>query len=363
MMGNSFNVGIIGCGGIATAKHIPILRKMNEVNIAAICDGSPSRAEAVSREFNLDGAGIYTDYMQLIEDDRVDVVHICTPNSTHAEISIAALERGKHVMCEKPMATTSREARAMVAAQRRSGKKLTICANYRFRKDAWHLKKLVDAGAIGDIYYAKAHAVRRRGVPTWGSFLDKATQGGGPVIDIGIHSLDMALWLMNNYSPKSVFAVTNNRLGKIGSPANPYGNWNTEEYTVEDLGVGLITMENGATIFIEASWALNTMDTREASVTLCGTKGGACNANESLIINGEENGLLYDKAILTKPNGVNFYDVAEVYGPELEMRTWVDAVLNDTNPVVMPEEMLTASEIIEAMYASADSGSAVSCAS
>ena len=241
-MSEKLNIGIIGCGGIARAKHIPCLLKIDEVNISALCDGSAERAESIVKEFGLKDTRIYCDYADLLSDSSVDVVHICTPNSTHAEISIAALSSGKHVMCEKPMSVSAYDAEKMIKAQEKSGKKLTICANSRFRKDTWYMKKWVETGAAGDLYYAKAHAVRRRGVPTWGDFLNRKTQGGGPVIDIGIHSLDMALWMMNNYKPKTVFAATGNRIGKIGSNANPYGNWNTDNYSVEDFGVGLITM-------------------------------------------------------------------------------------------------------------------------
>ena len=132
------------------------------------------------------------------------MIHVCTWNVSHCEITCAALEAGKHVMCEKPMAITGEDARKMVETAKRTGKKLTIGYQNRLRQDTQFLRGVVDAGELGEIYVAKAHAVRRRGVPTWGVFTDKEKQGGGPLIDIGTHALDLTLWYMGNYEVESV---------------------------------------------------------------------------------------------------------------------------------------------------------------
>jgi predicted dehydrogenase len=261
-------------------------------------------------------------------------------------------------MCEKPMAQTPEQAEQMLEAAKSTGKKLTISANNRFREDSWHLKKLCMQNALGHIYYAKAHALRRRGVPLWGSFLNKDIQGGGPVIDIGTHALDMALWFMNNYQPASVTAKTYNLLAQETSPANPYGNWKSSGFTVEDMGVAFIIMKNGASVFLESSWALNIRDEKAGRVTLCGTKAGA-DMDTGLVLNGEENGKLYDRTVILNPPSIPFYTPPVVSGPELEIQTWISSIINNTEPVVTPEQMLSVMKIISAIYDSAESGKTV----
>ena len=231
-----------------------------------------------------------------------------------AEITVAALEAGKHVMCEKPMAKTAADAQKMLDAARKTGKKLTIGYQNRCRPDSLLMKKAVDAGALGDIYFAKAHAIRRRAVPTWGVFLNEYEQGGGPLIDIGTHALDLTLWMMDNYKPKAVLGSTFKKLGNQTETGNAWGNWDPKEFTVEDSAFGFVTMENGATIILESSWALNTLDVREAQTTLCGTLGGADMA-DGLRFNKVE----WGKQCVQKPDlsggGVAFYDGASSGDP------------------------------------------------
>lgn len=279
-------IGIIGCGGIANGKHMPSLAKINEAEMVAFCDIIPERAEKAKQQYGSPDAKVYANYQELVADASIDVVHVCTPNDSHAEITIAALEAGKHVMCEKPMAKTAADARRMLETAQRTGKKLTIGYNNRFRKDSLYLKQVCDSGELGEIYFAKAHAIRRRAVPTWGVFLDEEKQGGGPLIDIGTHALDLTLWMMNNYKPKAVLGSTFHKLSQRENAANAWGPWDPEKFTVEDSAFGMITMENGATIILESSWALNTLDIDEAKCTLCGTEGGADMKN-GLRINGE----------------------------------------------------------------------------
>ncbi|ANY65727.1 oxidoreductase [Paenibacillus sp. BIHB 4019] len=353
-----FKVALIGCGGIANGKHLPSLSKISEASLVAFCDIQRSNAEQAAAQYGTPGAIIYEDYRELLADPSIDVVHVCTANDTHAEIAIAALEAGKHVMCEKPMAKKAADARAMVEAAKRSGKKLTIGYNNRFRSDSLLLKKMCEAGELGDIYYAKAHALRRRGVPTWGVFLDEDKQGGGPLIDIGTHALDLTLWLMNNYEPHVVLGTSYHKLSKRENAANSWGPWDPAKFTVEDSAFGMIVMKNGATIMLEASWALNTLDTKEARTTLSGTEGGA-DMTDGLRLNGEKYGKLYENQIKLDPKGVDFYEGKKESMQDVEMRLWFDALLNDTEPVVTPEQACVVSEILEAIYESAASGKAV----
>src|SRR5690625_4927058 len=336
-MSEKLKIGIIGCGGIANGKHFPSLSKLDQVELVAFCDIEIERAEKGAKQYGTRNAKVYEDYQELLKDESIDVVHVLTPNNSHAKISIAALEAGKHVMCEKPMAKTTREAEEMVAAAKRTGKKLTIGYDNRFRPDSQQLHKITRRGDLGDIYFAKAHAIRRRAVPTWGVFLDEEKQGGGPLIDIGTHALELTLWMMNNYKPKSVMGNVYHILGKKENAANAFGPWNPKEFKVEDSAFRFITMENGATIILESSWALNTLDVDEAKCSLSGTEGGA-DMKEGLRINGEDLGKLFTNEIDVSTGGVAYYEGAVESNADLEARLWIESIINDTEPIVNSEQ-------------------------
>ena len=345
-------IGIIGCGGIANNKHMISLQQIEEVEMVAFCDLIIERAEKAKIDFGTKDAKVYKDYKEMLKDTKLDVVHVCTPNNSHSEISIASMESGCHVMCEKPMAKTAEQARAMIEASKKTGKKLTIGYQNRFRKDSIYLHKVCEDNILGEIYSAKAHAIRRRAVPTWGVFLDEEAQGGGPLIDIGTHALDLTLWMMDNYKPKYVVGNTYRKLAETKNAANAWGPWDPEKFTVEDSAFGYIVMENGASIFLESSWAINSLDVKEAKTSLCGTKGGA-DMNEGLVINGEDHGMLFDKRIELEPGGVDFYDGAGEEPALVEAKSWIDAIINDKQPIVKPEQALVVTEILEAIYESA----------
>lgn len=351
-------IGIVGCGGIANGKHLPSLTKLKQVELVAFCDIEMERAEKAAKQYGIENARVYEDYKELLKDESIDVIHVLTPNSSHAEISIAAMEANKHVMCEKPMAKTAEEAKEMIEVSKRTGKKLTIGYDNRFRPDSQHLHKIASQGELGEIYFAKAHAVRRRAVPTWGVFLDGEKQGGGPLIDIGTHALDLTLWMMDNYKPKSVVGNVYHKLGKKENAANAWGPWDPKEFTVEDSAFGFITMENGATITLEASWALNTLDVDEAKCSLSGTEGGA-DMKDGLRINGEEYGNLYTRNVELDAGGVAYYDGASESQADLEARLWIENIINDTEPIVKPEQAFVVTQILEAIYESAKTGKAV----
>ncbi|MGM1045948.1 Predicted dehydrogenase [Paenibacillus uliginis N3/975] len=357
-MSKTLKIGIIGCGGIANGKHMPSLKKQKQVEMVAFCDIVPERAEKAAAEFGAEGAKVYTDFRELLKDGSLDVIHVCTPNDSHAEITVASLDAGKHVMCEKPMAKTTAQAKEMLEAAKRTGKKLTIGYQNRFRNDSLYLKEMCDNGELGDIYYGKALAIRRRAVPTWGVFLDEEKQGGGPLIDIGTHALDLTLWLMDNYKPKSVMGTTFHKLGQRENAANAFGPWDPKEFNVEDSAFGFITMDNGATIILESSWALNVIETGEAKTVLAGTEGGA-DMKEGLRINGEKMSRLYETNIDLGAGGVAFYSGSAESDSDREARLWVEAVLEDKEPVVKPEQAYVVTQILEAIYESAKSGKAV----
>ena len=359
MENGKVRVGIIGCGGIANGKHFPGLASVPEVEMVAFCDIIVERAEAAAKKWGTEDAKFYENYKDLLADESIDVVHVCTPNISHSFITVDALEAGKHVMCEKPMAINSAEALKMVEAAKRTGKKLAIGYQNRQRNDSLYLKDICDRGDLGEIYYAKAHAIRRRFVPTWGVFLKEDEQGGGPLIDIGTHALDLTLWTMNNYKPKYCVGTTYHEFRYQTETANACGDWNPDEFTVEDSAFGFVVMENGATIVLESAWALNTLDVREAQTTLCGTKGGA-DMIGGLRINGVDNNRMYTKEIELGVGGVAFYSGNAGGEPhEREAYQWIHAIIDDKDPLVLPEQAYVVTQILEGIYESAKTGKPV----
>lgn len=357
-MDKKLKIGIIGCGGIANGKHMPSLAKLDSVEMVAFCDIVVERAEKAKEQYGTADAKVYEDYKELLKDETIDVVHVCTPNREHSFITIDALEAGKHVMCEKPMAKTYAEALKMVEAAKRTGKKLTIGYQNRQNPETQYLKKACDNGELGEIYFGKAQAVRRRAVPTWGVFLNEEEQGGGPLIDIGTHALDITLWCMNNYKPKMVVGKTYRKLADQTDTANAWGDWDPKEYTVEDSAFGFITMEDGATIILESSWALNTLDVKEAKCSLCGTKAGA-DMEGGLRLNGVKYGKQFTEIPDLNAGGVAFYDGTTESSADREARLWIDAIINDKDPVVLPEQAIVVTQILEAIYESEKTGKPV----
>ena len=358
------NVAIIGCGGIANNKHMPALKANADLcRMVAFCDIVKERAEKAAAEYGTEDAKVYTDYNEVLKDETIDVVHVCTPNVAHCPITVAAFAAGKNVMCEKPMAHNTEDAQKMIDAWKASGKKFTIGYQNRFRHEIQMLKKCCDNGELGEIYYGKAHAVRRRAVPTWGVFPNKALQGGGPLIDIGTHALDITLWCMDNYKPVSVTGQVFYKLGglKEAAEGNTFGPWDTETYEVEDSAMGFIKMEDGSVINLEASWALNVRESKEASTTLCGTLAGAEVLSgmsypvDQLIINRGHCGELTEETISAAGN-VAYFDGASGEPGTLEARQWLQAILNDTEPLVKPEQAFVVTQILEAIYRSAETG-------
>lgn len=353
-------IGFVGCGGIATSKHMPSLVKFTEeVELVAFCDIIEEKAIEAAKKYGAEDAKVYIDYKEMLKDETIDVIHVLTPNRSHSFITIDALNAGKNVMCEKPMAKTYAEAKEMVAAAKKSGKLLTIGYQYRRNADADYANAVAKSGDLGEIYYAKAHAIRRRAVPTWGVFLNEYEQGGGPLIDIGTHALDMTLWQMNNYKPKMVVGTTYKKLGQQTETANAWGDWDPKEFTVEDSAFGFITMENGATITLEASWALNSIDVGEGRTTLCGTLGGLTMKDGQVYVNSVK----HNKQCIEKPSleagGVAFFDGTSMSSADLEQRTWIDALTKGTPLIVLPEQALVVTQILEAIYESAKTGKPV----
>ena len=351
-------VGFIGCGGIANGKHFPGMAQQEGVDMCAFCDLILERAEKAAKEYGTPDAKVYTDYHELLADPTIDAVHVLTPNVAHCEITVAALEAGKHVLCEKPMAATPADAKKMLEARDRTGKMLTIGYQYRHFPENQVAKKVVDSGVLGDVYYAEATYLRRRGVPTWGVFTDKAKQGGGPLIDIGTHALDLTLWMMDNYEVESVTGQTFRKLADQTNQGNDFGDWDPKEFSVEDSAFGFIRMKNGAVIELEAAWALNTLEVDEAKTSLCGTKAGA-DMKDGLRINY----IHHNKQVVEKPalfgEGVAFFSGEEKEAPDYEQELFYHIVADGAEQIVKPAQAAVVTRVLEAIYESAKSGKTI----
>jgi predicted dehydrogenase len=352
-------VAVIGCGGIAKGKHLPAIKKNGNIEIEAFCDLIEERALEAKANYGKKESRIYTDYKMLLAEEKdIEAVYVLTPNKSHSFISIDAMKADRHVMCEKPMAKTYAEAKAMVEVAKETGKILTIGYQNRYRPDSTYLKAACTNGDLGEIYYAKAHAIRRRAVPTWGVFLNEEEQGGGPLIDIGTHALDLTLWMMDNYEIDCVLGSVYHKLGDQTNTGNAWGDWDRDKFTVEDSAFGFIKMKNGATINLEASWALNSLEVDEAKTSLCGTKAGA-DMKDGLRINSVK----YNKQCVEKPAldaaGVAFYDGEAENANDMEQKVFYNAIIKGDELVVKPEQALVVTQILEAIYESAKTGKAV----
>jgi len=346
-------IGFIGSGGIAQNHHLPVYQKLRDeglVEIVAIADVNEAVATATAERFRV--LHVYTDYRELIARPDIDAVVVCTPNFLHKQPAIEAFQAGKHVFVEKPIALNAIEGAAMVEAARVAGKKLQVGYCMRFSTGAQAVKRLVDDGRLGEIYHARCHALRRRGIPAHGVFTQKDKQGGGPLIDIGVHILDLTLWLMGHPKPVSVSGQTFAKFGKRSDVLGLLGQWDPSKFTVEDYAVGLIRFESGASLVLESSFAAN-IEKDEFYTQLMGVDGGAYlnprDIAETKLFR-EESGMLTDTTTFgLKPNVWH----------DAEIRSFIDALLSD-KPVVAPgEEGLVVAQILDALYESSETGKEV----
>ena len=265
-------LGLIGTGHIAQ-RHLESLRGVEEIEIVAACDLVRERAEETATKFGI--PRVYEDYKEMLEREDLEAVSVLTWNQAHAAPSIYAMKTGKHVLVEKPMAATLKDATAMTATAHETGKILQIAMWPRFSPVQQAAKRIVDAGTLGDIYYAETVAARRCGMPG-GSFMYKETAGLGATADIGVYCLDEALHLMGHPKPVTVSAISNNILSKAYTPMMGVGHWGGEfeadKLEVEDFGVAWVRFETGAVLVFKTCWAMH-MDTLGSTFFL-GTKAG-----------------------------------------------------------------------------------------
>lgn len=348
-MARKLKIGIIGSGGIAQSCHIPGYQSIpDQCEVVALCDPHEPNLKQASEKFGI--TDLYTDYRGLLAKEEIDAVSVATPNALHLQPTVDALRAGKHVLCEKPLGMNADECRQMCRVAKETGKILQVALQCRFMGPSQFLKAYIDSGKMGDIYYARAQALRRRGVPSWGVFIDKEKQGGGPLIDIGVHVLDLTLFLMGYPKPVSASGQTWNHLGTNPDLCNPWGDYDRSKFTVEDFAAGFIRFENGAVVVLESSFMGN-LGSNPFGAQLFGTKAGATifpNDEDPIRIFTEENKQLFDLTPKNIPNVPSAHTV--------EVQKFVDAILNDKPSPVPGENGLILNAIFDALYKSAETG-------
>ncbi len=348
-MTTTLKIGMIGTGSIAH-EHIQAYQKMDNVELVAFCDINPSQLNHMAERYGI--SETYSSKEALLANADIDAVSVCTWNAAHAECAIAALNAGKHVLCEKPMATSVADALAMEAAAKENGKLLMIGFVRRFGNDAQIVTDFRDNDFFGDIYYGKATYLRRNGNPG-GWFGDKSRSGGGPLIDLGVHVIDLLNYLMGQPKPISVYGATFQKLFNRPDSKDTvaYSSATTDEKDicdVEDLASAMIRFADGSVVSIEASFSLNLKED-QGKIELFGTKGGASLAPQ-LELYTDINGYMTDIQLKTPTaldmNGL-FYN---------EVTHFVDCVLNNTECLTPAADGVTIMRILEAIYQSAETG-------
>ncbi|SFL36050.1 Predicted dehydrogenase [Paenibacillus sp. 1_12] len=341
-------LGIIGAGNIANV-HITMFKQLPaEVDIVAVTDSYNPLAQMRAAEYNIPKC--YMTSEELIHDPDIDAVVICVPNQWHAPLAVQALRAGKHVLLEKPMAIDVPSAREIVKAQRETGKVLMIPHQMRWEWLPLQVKEQVDKGALGQIYNAKVGWLRRKGIPGWGTWFTKQEEsGGGPLIDIGVHMLDLAFFFMGDVKPVSVYGAT---YAEFGPKKRGIGNWGTPNwngtFNVEDLATAMIKMDNGSTLTIDVSWAAHMDTDSKQFVHLMGSDGGAS-------IRGTEGKLLTET--FERATEVELITPANDEGGRIRLsRHFIECIREGKEPTTSAMSGFTNNLILDAIYRSSQTG-------
>ncbi|KRE49290.1 Gfo/Idh/MocA family protein [Paenibacillus sp. Soil522] len=345
-------IAVIGTGSISSF-HLDSYKKNPNANLYAVCDLNEERARAAAEKYGAEK--VYTDYRELLADPVIEAVSICTWNNTHAEISIAALEAGKHVLVEKPLCRTVEDALLIQEAVAKSGKLLQVGFVRRYDTNAQLLRAMADRGEFGEIYFAKASTLRRLGNPG-GWFSDIERSGGGPLIDIGVHVIDLCWYMMGRPKPVSVSANTYRKLGNRSNIKNlsyyQAADYDASKNTVEDLANALIRFENGASLLVDVSFTLHAKS-NESAVKLYGEKGGFEIDPETVIVT-EKNDTILNVYPQTDNKG---FDFAGAF--QNEIGHFIDCVSNGRQPISPVEDGVEIMKILAGIYESAAKGAEV----
>lgn len=346
-MTRHLRIGYIGTGVIAE-KQITLLKEANVpgASVTAATDINAERLKAFGERHGI--VKLYSDWNEMLEKADIDAVAVCTPNNSHRDPTIAALRAGKHVLLEKPMSITSAEAEEMVAEAKKADRLLMMAFQFRFSPEAQMLRRYVEDGTFGDIVYVRAQALRRRGIPSWGVFGHKDIQGGGSLIDIGVHVMEMAHYIMGSPVPRTARGSIYTYLGdKPCEVACKWGKWDNTTYTVEDLGVGFLTFRNGASMTVETSFAAH-IEEDVWNVQVMGTRGGGTIASAKVFFDQGGYMLNATPAYLDKTDGF-----------VVKMRHFCECVMDGKPCLASGEDGLAIQRMLEGLYKSADAGKEV----
>ncbi|MCA9436892.1 MAG: Gfo/Idh/MocA family oxidoreductase [Candidatus Omnitrophica bacterium] len=338
-------IGVLGNGFIAQ-YHMHGYSEADGIDRIVCCDILADRAKQFSEKWGIHRH--YTDYRDMLREEDLDVLSVCTPNRFHLEHTVAALKKGIHVLCEKPIALNSREAKKMVDEAKKAKRLLTIGHNLRFEADNRALKKIIETGELGEIYFGRSHTIRRVGIPGWGQFHKKEISAGGPLIDIGVHGLDLILWFMGF---PGIDTVSGAAYAKFGNSKDQLHSWNgaldPSEFTVEDFACGFARLRNGASLVLESSWAGHIEKDSFQQVVL-GDRGGAQTKPHR---------------VYTTRGGVHvdmdLVELEDVDSYREEILHFLACVRGKARVIVRPEESLQVMQLIEALYRSAETGKEV----
>jgi predicted dehydrogenase len=342
-MAKKLKVGLIGCGGIANGCHLGNWQELEgegRIELVGVCDIIKERAEQAKAKFG--ARKMYLDYAKMLKDDPYDVIDVCTQNRVHCRATVAALKAGANVLVEKPMAMNARESEAMIKAAKENRRKLMVAQHMRFEASSEALKRVIERGELGQIYTANAKCLRRRGIPGWGKFHIHKESLGGPLIDIGVHVMDLCVWLMGCPKPIAASGKVYRMFGDRPDVCN--ADWGMpyppKEFDVEDYATALVRFEKGITMAVECSWAAN-IPAEYGAVTVLGDKAGVF--TEPLGIYG------YDGNTLTSRK---FDWLPPQEGHRMEIRHFTECIEKNLPVRVQPVESLRIQKIIDAIYES-----------
>jgi predicted dehydrogenase len=331
-------VGLVGAGAIAQKFHLPAWEKIPGAQVVCLADSRGEAVREVADKFGI--TKVYQSIEEMMKHEQLDIVDICSPNALHAEHTLVALEHNVHVVVEKPLTTNAKDVQAIMAKAAAKKKKVMCAHHQRFRPVTVQAKKIIENGDLGEIYYVSAQGIKSRGVPVQnGSFTNIDLAGGGPLMDLGSHLVDVSWWLMGRPLPVRVRGNSFSKLAGNKDIVNQNGPW--QSYSVEDFFVGDVYFDNGAILHIETSYLLNS--SRDYfGCEFFGDKKGLL--WPQLLVSGEDQNVFVRKQI-------EFLD--DKLASVEELKHFVDSIQNDREPLVTLNDSLTVVSIIEALYESA----------
>ena len=334
-------IAVIGLG--MGSNHASVASETQKADLVALCEADKARLAGSCKQFHVERG--YTDYRKMLREVQPTMAIVALPNALHKPVTMACIDAGSHVLCEKPMAMNVREAQQMADHAKAKRKKLMINFSFRFTPQAFALREIAESGSLGDIYYARTKWTRNRGIPRFGGwFGQKKLSGGGPLIDLGVHRIDLAMWLMGNPRPLTISGAAYDKL------ASALARKEKKKFDVEDLAVALVRFDNGATLSVEASWMMNSEKGEDMATYVYGTKAGVCHRNldegysfEALKF-GDWDGTYAATRIKRCPHAP--HSVAH----------FIDVVVDGVKPIVTPQHGIDVMKVLDGVYKSAKLG-------